>query len=376
MPRPRGVGGSAEGAALMPVHESDVCIIGGGISAAMLALKLSELRPGISITVIEAGSKLFDLENRMRYRQRSIEYAENPWPGDFIEDQAAKGVISRTMAVGGSALHWGGTCNRFSEEDLRLKSMFGLYTDWPIEWAELEKFYCEAERRLGVSGEPIPHPEDRRSELRATISRVPSPTTASSLTTWNTTSPRRRRPCSRTTFVAHIAAASPPFLSVAPRPYTRPSTTAPPKGSCDHDPRSPTGTTSTWALKAMERPPPEPGRRATSTGCASKVAEGPTSQLSLSKPSVPRKSRTKPTQRRASSGKWVASLAWLSVRKATSSPSRPQRSPAEASTASPIEAPAVTRRLQPARASSRPPGRRDAGCARPPRTRARARGRT
>src|SRR5579885_3768753 len=146
MPRPRGVGGSAEGAALMPVHESDVCIIGGGISAAMLALKLSELRPGISITVIEAGSKLFDLENRMRYRQRSIEYAENPWPGDFIEDQTAKGVISRTMAVGGSALHWGGTCNRFSEEDLRLKSMFGLYTDWPIEWAELEKFYCEAEQ--------------------------------------------------------------------------------------------------------------------------------------------------------------------------------------------------------------------------------------
>jgi quinoprotein glucose dehydrogenase len=148
----------------MRTYESDVCIIGGGISAAMLALKLSELRPGISITVLEAGRKLFDAENRMEYRQRSIEYAENPWPGDFIEDQAAKGVISRTMAVGGSALHWGGTCNRFSEEDLRLKSMFGLYTDWPIEWAELEKFYCEAERRLGVSGEPSPRPEDRRSQ--------------------------------------------------------------------------------------------------------------------------------------------------------------------------------------------------------------------
>ena len=68
------------------------------------------------------------------------------------------------MAVGGSALHWGGTCNRFSEEDLRLKSMYGLYVDWPIEWKELEKFYCEAERRLGVSGEPSPLPDDWRSE--------------------------------------------------------------------------------------------------------------------------------------------------------------------------------------------------------------------
>src|SRR6202000_720764 len=120
--------------------------------------------PGASINVVEAGNRLFDLEHRMEYRKRSLLYGENAWPGDFIEDQKAAGVISRTMAVGGSALHWGGTCNRFSEEDLRLKSRYGLYTDWPIEWAELEKFYCEAERRLGVSGEPSPSPGDKRSQ--------------------------------------------------------------------------------------------------------------------------------------------------------------------------------------------------------------------
>jgi len=148
----------------MAVLESDICIIGGGISAAMLAQKLLELRPSASINVVEAGRRLFDLEHRMRYRRRSLIYGENAWPGDFIEDQKAAGVISRTMAVGGSALHWGGTCNRFSEEDLRLKSKYGLYVDWPIEWKELEHFYCEAERRLGVSGEPSPLPEDWRSE--------------------------------------------------------------------------------------------------------------------------------------------------------------------------------------------------------------------
>ena len=158
----------------MPTFESDVCIIGGGITAAMLAKKLTELRPGVSINVLEAGRKLFDLENRMEYRRRSIEYGENAWPGDFIEDQKASGIISRTMAAGGSALHWGGTCNRFSEEDLRLKSLYGLYTDWPIEWKQLEHFYCESERRLGVSGEPSPSPEDWRS--------VPYPMPAMALT--------------------------------------------------------------------------------------------------------------------------------------------------------------------------------------------------
>jgi len=145
-------------------YESDVVIIGAGISCAMLAQKLSELRPGVSIHVVEAGRSIFDFENRHKYRTRMMHYNENPWPGDFIEGQFAAGGISHTMAVGGQALHWGGVCNRFSQEDLRLKSRYGLYVDWPIEWAELEKFYSEAERRLGVSGEPSPFPEDQRSE--------------------------------------------------------------------------------------------------------------------------------------------------------------------------------------------------------------------
>ena len=146
------------------VHESDVCIIGGGVSAAMLAEKLLELKPGLAITIVEAGSRIFDVENRAKYRERSLEYGENAWPGDFIDDQAGAGVISRTMAVGGSALHWGGVTNRFSEEDLTLKSRYGLAADWPIAWADLERHYCEAERRLGVSGEPGALPEDTRSE--------------------------------------------------------------------------------------------------------------------------------------------------------------------------------------------------------------------
>jgi len=148
----------------MARYESDVVIIGGGITAAMVAQKLSEIRPTWKVIVVEAGKRLFDYENRFQYRQRSLDYGENQWPGDFVEDQNARGVISRTQAVGGSALHWGGVCNRFSEEDLRLKSMYGLAVDWPLEWKELERYYCEAERRLGVSGEDSPLPEDKRSE--------------------------------------------------------------------------------------------------------------------------------------------------------------------------------------------------------------------
>src|SRR5260370_37635846 len=124
-------------------RESDVCIIGGGISAALLAQKLSELRPNLSIRVIEVGKRVFDLEKRFEYRKRHLEYNENPWPGDAIPELSAEGVISRNMAVGGSALHWGGTCNRFSDEDLRLQSVYGLAVEWPVGWAAHER-YCSA----------------------------------------------------------------------------------------------------------------------------------------------------------------------------------------------------------------------------------------
>ena len=147
----------------MQTYESDVCVVGGGISAALISQKLSELAPDATVTVLEAGDRFFDLRARSRNRRRWLDYRENAWPGDFIEDQEAEGMISRTMAVGGSALHWGAVCNRFSREDLELRSRYGLAVDWPIEWAEFERFTCEAERRLGVQGEEAPYPEDRPS---------------------------------------------------------------------------------------------------------------------------------------------------------------------------------------------------------------------
>jgi len=147
----------------MPIHESDVCVIGGGITAAMLIERMANLKPGLRITVVEAGRSIFDRENRGSYHRRALDYGEHPWHDDYIEDQQAKGMISMTMAVGGQALHWGGACNRFSEEDLRLKSLYGLADDWAIDWPELEKYYVQAEHRLNVAGDPSPYPEDRRS---------------------------------------------------------------------------------------------------------------------------------------------------------------------------------------------------------------------
>ena len=79
--------------------DTDVCIVGGGISAAMLAQKLSELKPGVAITIVEAGTRIFDFENRAKYRQRSLDYGENA---------AVWTILSTWPAVGDLPAHLGG----------------------------------------------------------------------------------------------------------------------------------------------------------------------------------------------------------------------------------------------------------------------------
>lgn len=145
------------------VVESDVCIIGSGITAAMVAEKLAE-RTEASIVVVEAGDETAPLGDRPGLRQRFLDYGENPWPHDHVDGLEAAGIQSRSMQVGGQAMHWGSVTPRFSPDDFRLRSLYGIGDDWPIDWDDIEPFYVEAERRLGVAGGAGPQDLDPRSE--------------------------------------------------------------------------------------------------------------------------------------------------------------------------------------------------------------------
>ena len=144
------------------VVETDVLVIGGGITGAMVAEKLTEERRA-DVVVVEAGRPSAPPRARAARRQRYLAYGENPWTHDHIDDQSASGIMSRSMTVGGQALHWGGTVPRFSPEDFRLRSTFGVHRDWPIDYETLEPHYQEAEERIGVAGEEGPGDLDPRS---------------------------------------------------------------------------------------------------------------------------------------------------------------------------------------------------------------------
>jgi choline dehydrogenase-like flavoprotein len=144
--------------------ESDVCIVGSGISAAMVADRLARTTQA-KIVVIEAGDETVPLPQRAAARERFLRYGENPWGRDHLEGYEVEGPLqSRSMQVGGLAMHWGGVTPRFSPEDFRQHSMFGVGTDWPISYDELDPFYQEAEEIMGVAGEQGPPDLDPRKK--------------------------------------------------------------------------------------------------------------------------------------------------------------------------------------------------------------------
>jgi quinoprotein glucose dehydrogenase len=145
------------------VVESDVCIIGSGITAALIAEKLTE-EHSARVVVVEAGEHVTPLTERPGARRRFLDYGENPWPRDHVDGLGPEFIQSRSMCVGGLAMHWGGVTPRFTPEDFRVRSLYGVGDDWPISFEELDPFYHEAEERMGVAGEQGPPQYDPRSK--------------------------------------------------------------------------------------------------------------------------------------------------------------------------------------------------------------------
>lgn len=54
--------------------------------------------------------------------------------------------------VGGSTLAFTGESHRMHPEAMQMQTRFGVAADWPLDYAELEPYYCEAEKVIGVAG--------------------------------------------------------------------------------------------------------------------------------------------------------------------------------------------------------------------------------
>lgn len=158
----------------------DVVIVGGGISGAIVAKRLT--LSGKRCLIVEAGSGAGSsykgyLSYLDTFYKATVKIPNAPYPvnpnapeplvtdtrriseakpddaGYFVQKGPLPFSSSYTRYLGGTTLHWLGTSLRMLPEDFQLMSRYGVGRDWPIGYEDLEPWYRLAELELGVSAD-------------------------------------------------------------------------------------------------------------------------------------------------------------------------------------------------------------------------------
>lgn len=133
----------------------DAVIVGTGAGGAPILARLAQA--GLKVVALEAGP----------FHAPARDFAADERSQDFLfwnderlsagADPIGFGRNNSGCGVGGSTLHFTAYTPRPQPDDFRLYSEFGVGQDWPIEYTDLEPYWGELERFLGISG-PNPYP--------------------------------------------------------------------------------------------------------------------------------------------------------------------------------------------------------------------------
>src|SRR5215472_2682423 len=155
----------------MATEKTDVVIVGVGAAGGILAAELG--KAGMKVIGLERGPRLttqdFDPHDELRYFQRqdlrpNIKRQPITWRPNANAPATAIPVQNYGNQAGGGTVHYGAVSWRFHEDDFRARSntiaRYGgsaipqdsSLADWPLSYADLERYYDQAEYELGVSG--------------------------------------------------------------------------------------------------------------------------------------------------------------------------------------------------------------------------------
>ncbi len=142
-----------------PLDESvDAVIIGTGAGGSPLLWRLAQA--GLHVVALEAGRAWSDPS--ADFATDEVAQSKLYWLDERLsggDQPTAFGANNSGIGVGGSTLHYGAYVPRADPRDLRLHSLQGVAVDWPLDYADLTRYYQEVETFLGVSG-PSPYPWD------------------------------------------------------------------------------------------------------------------------------------------------------------------------------------------------------------------------
>ncbi len=168
----------------------DVVIVGSGVAGALAAYKL--VKAGKKVCILEAGGFAPDGAARQLMIDNFVgspsKATDAPFCGDnvlapqpnprkspdginadiadganyFVYPDNYKKDGNRFLShfvsyyervVGGSTWHWQGIYVRMIPSDFEMKKRYGVGENWPIGYQDIEQYYVEAEKEMGVSGD-------------------------------------------------------------------------------------------------------------------------------------------------------------------------------------------------------------------------------
>jgi gluconate 2-dehydrogenase alpha chain len=156
-------------------HDADVVVVGSGPGGSTFADAVTAA--GSTVILLEKGrNHLIDLEPphapKHEFSNDELKFHASHFlgPDPLVEprtfrrgvddgDRLLRGDVNNLPStVGGGGPHADGKLPRFREEDFHLHSERGpiagaTLDDWPLAYDELEPYYAEAERLIGVAGE-------------------------------------------------------------------------------------------------------------------------------------------------------------------------------------------------------------------------------
>jgi choline dehydrogenase-like flavoprotein len=144
----------------------DFVVIGSGASGGVIARELSQA--GLTVVLLEQGPRVVPAHARhdelKEWYLGGITNDAVRNPQTFRNDATKKATLQKFKpslwygrAVGGGSLHYTGNFWRFHEIDFIERSVLGAipgtgFADWPITYADLERYYTKVEWEIGVSG--------------------------------------------------------------------------------------------------------------------------------------------------------------------------------------------------------------------------------
>lgn len=125
----------------------DIVVVGTGFGSSFFLLEWLKKRKNEKVLVVEWGD-LHPHEWQIANKQNSTIKVE-----DTFVSRSSK-PWNYTIGFGGGTNCWYAQTPRLHPSDFKLKSRFGVGADWPIDYADLEPFYAQAEQFMSISGDP------------------------------------------------------------------------------------------------------------------------------------------------------------------------------------------------------------------------------